>query len=576
MEQWLNATVANVKRKDDAITACCPAHDDSSPSLSVRPGKDRDIVLHCHAGCTPDAVMAALGHAWTELSDNRRADTEYHYRDANGDIAYTVVRKPGKKFLQKRIDRVTGEIVWNLNGVERLLYRLPEVLEALELGERIWIVEGEKDADRLHAEGVTATCNSGGATKFTPSMADYLKGADITIVMDKDDTGRKHADEVKALLAARDATITVVEALTGKDAYDHLANGHTVDQFVIIDAPPVATHSVIVSLDDLIDTPDEPYAWLVPGLIEVGDRIILTGLEGGGKSTLCRQIAAQVSIGVHPFGGDPFDPIRALIVDCENSKRQVRRKADILRKRSGALLDFVFRPDGIDLTVVEHVAWLEQVIKQARPQFVTIGPIYKMAGGDPKDEQTAKAVASAIDSLRVTYGFACLIEAHTPYADSGKSKRPVRPYGASLWSRWPEFGVYISKDGELEHWRGQRDEREWPKKLRRGNEWPWEVEIAAETEMASWDGPTHCMDKVSELLADNPTVEYSGYQLWTTLKALGEGYRRDTVTQAAERLAMNGAVTVRNGPRNARMFGHKSNPSQSHLDHEESWIDGPF
>ena len=38
----------------------CPAHDDRHPSLSVGPGRDEKVLVHCHAGCSQDAVITAL------------------------------------------------------------------------------------------------------------------------------------------------------------------------------------------------------------------------------------------------------------------------------------------------------------------------------------------------------------------------------------------------------------------------------------------------------------------------------------------------------------------------------------
>src|SRR5262249_32630546 len=40
--------------------ACCPAHDDATPSLSVGYGFDGRILFHCHAGCSQQAVLDAL------------------------------------------------------------------------------------------------------------------------------------------------------------------------------------------------------------------------------------------------------------------------------------------------------------------------------------------------------------------------------------------------------------------------------------------------------------------------------------------------------------------------------------
>ena len=46
--------------------ACCPAHEDRTPSLSITPTADR-VLVHCHAGCTPEAIVAALGRTLADL-----------------------------------------------------------------------------------------------------------------------------------------------------------------------------------------------------------------------------------------------------------------------------------------------------------------------------------------------------------------------------------------------------------------------------------------------------------------------------------------------------------------------------
>jgi hypothetical protein len=74
------------------------------------------------------------------------------------------------------------------------------------------------------------------------------------------------------------------------------------------------------------------------------------------------------------------------------------------------------------------------------------------------------------------------MEAHSPLGVNG-GKRPERPYGASLWLRWPEFGLYLSPEGYLRHWRGDRDERQWPAAMKRGGEWPF-TSVTKESDLA--------------------------------------------------------------------------------------------
>ena len=52
----------------------CPAHDDQHASLSISCGEDGRALLHCFAGCTPEAIVGKLGLKMTDLfPDNGRA-----------------------------------------------------------------------------------------------------------------------------------------------------------------------------------------------------------------------------------------------------------------------------------------------------------------------------------------------------------------------------------------------------------------------------------------------------------------------------------------------------------------------
>lgn len=231
-------------------------------------------------------------------------------------------------------------------------------------------------------------------------------------------------------------------------------------------------------LDQFLAIPEPEYDWLIPGLLERGDRVIITGVEGTGKSTLLRQIGVQVAAGIHPFTLEEMAPKRVLLIDVENPERLVRRALRPLRISAGDhLLPGFFIPitwsEGIDLRQADDVQRLANVIAELGVDLLITGPSYKMASGDPTAEETAKTVAVALDRLRTEFDFSLILEAHQPYAASGTTKRAERPYGASLWSRWPEFGLHIAPEGELRHWRGDRDQRDWPKALQRGGKWPW-------------------------------------------------------------------------------------------------------
>lgn len=231
---------------DGQKSARCPGHDDREPSLSIT-SRDGKALLHCHAGCPLEDVLVALELAPGALFDEprkaadrsavRRIVATFGYADEDGKLLFEVVRFAPKDFRQRRPDG-RGGWTWRLGDVRRVLYRLPELLAAVAAGRVVWIVEGEKDADALRAlPGMVATCSPAGAGKWRPAYAETLRGADVVVVADKDDAGRKHAEQVVGSLLEVAHSIEVRQAGHGKDAADHLAGGGHSWDFELVAQP---------------------------------------------------------------------------------------------------------------------------------------------------------------------------------------------------------------------------------------------------------------------------------------------------------------------------------------------------
>jgi hypothetical protein len=201
--------------------------------------KDGRARFYCFASCDYRAIMQALGVAPSNNGngDHRQEpEATYNYRDRDGKLLYQVVRFPGKDFKQRRPDGKGGWI-WNLKGVKPTLYRLPETQAAVQKGEPVFIPEGERDVDKLVRLGLVATTNSGGAGKWDARYADYLAGADVVILPDNDEPGRKHADQVGCSLQGKAKSIKVVElpGLPDKgDVSDWFAKGGTKEKLFAI------------------------------------------------------------------------------------------------------------------------------------------------------------------------------------------------------------------------------------------------------------------------------------------------------------------------------------------------------
>ena len=119
---------ATVRRVHGGWQVSCPAHEDRTPSLSVKAGRDGRVLLHCHAGCETADVLAADGLELVDLFEDRRDGpveaAAYDYVDEQGDLLFQVVRFHPKGFKQRR-PGARGGWVWNLRGTRRVLYRLP-------------------------------------------------------------------------------------------------------------------------------------------------------------------------------------------------------------------------------------------------------------------------------------------------------------------------------------------------------------------------------------------------------------------------------------------------------------------
>lgn len=247
----------NVKRSGGYHTATCPCHDDRQNSLSIKQQDDGKISIQCYAGCDIGGVLAAVGLTWDDLYPESRNSNgggfnvvaEYDYTDAAGSLVFQVVRLSPKSFRQRRPDPTApGGWLWKLDGVTRPLYRLPRVLAAIETNKKIFLVEGEKDVHTLESLGVTATTNAGGASKWHRQYTDTLRPAQLIILPDNDDAGRKHAARVQADLPH--ALILELPGLGPKqDVTDWVRAGGTREDLIRLvrtalaarDAAPVAT-----------------------------------------------------------------------------------------------------------------------------------------------------------------------------------------------------------------------------------------------------------------------------------------------------------------------------------------------
>lgn len=213
-----------------------------------------------------EAAFQALKAAGRKRGEHGKIVATYDYLDEQENLLFQVVRFNPKGFAQRR-KAPDGSWIWGLTeggyrknqganwviadpgerveatfpGTRMVLYRLPQVLKAIRSKTLVFVPEGEKDSDRLVAEGLVATNNPGGANKWDASdtwergYSESLRGANVVVLHDNDNAGIQHAQRVAAAIdgyAERWTLLSLPDQRQGEDVSDWLDNGFTARHLV--------------------------------------------------------------------------------------------------------------------------------------------------------------------------------------------------------------------------------------------------------------------------------------------------------------------------------------------------------
>lgn len=372
---------AAAARRGSGLTHCL-THVDTTPSLNV---SDRDgrTLVHCHGGCDQDTVLGALSERglWNgaePAASPTRVVARYSYTDEAGALLYELERLEPKRFRVRRPDG-KGGWVYGLGDAPRVLYRLPELRYVAKAGWRVYVVEGEKDADALTALGLRATTAPFGAGKWRDEYADALTGAEVVAIADKDGPGRAHAHAAARSCSRTARSIRVLE-LPGdmvKDAADWISAGGTRSELEAL-ADATAPWSAAPGEPSPAAIPDGARAVVASSvkrerveyldaerMIPLRASTVLAGPPGLGKSQWTAQLAAR-------------NPGVTLIATAEDSLAAVVRPR---LEAAGADLErvhfVVMRRDGSDegIDLPDDVAELDRLVQESGASLVVIDPL---------------------------------------------------------------------------------------------------------------------------------------------------------------------------------------------------------
>lgn len=287
LEKILAATSdgPQIQQPDGSWMVCCKAHGDTEPSLHVTEDHQGTVGITCYTGCDWKKICHAMAMTQDELffdygqrnrtsrnhngsgsgsgstssscqssfkkKKKNRLPNEfiaatYDYRDSDGVLVYQAVRyenPEGKKRFSQRRPNPEQKGMWidSVKGVNRVLYRLPELIQA-DKSLPVFIVEGEKKVEALRNWGYTATCNVGGAGKWLQSYVTYFRGRDVVLMADNDppneitgkSTGREHVKKIGSQLNGNAKSVRFLDLpnLPPKgDIVDWIADGGTKERF---------------------------------------------------------------------------------------------------------------------------------------------------------------------------------------------------------------------------------------------------------------------------------------------------------------------------------------------------------
>lgn len=544
-----------VRKDGSGWMARCPCRDDDkNPSLHVAEGDDGRVLVTCHRGspCSVEEICRAVHLEVKDLMPPPQPKAPrltlvktYDYYDQTGTLLFQKQRftdENGKKTFRQRKPDGRGGWTYSLGDTPKVLYRLPQVMLAKAEGKFIWVCEGEKDADAVTALGEVATTMPNGAGSWSKIHTEALKGAEVGVIADNDTAGLEHAVDVYRQLTAAGCTVNIYRPPDGvKDVADLLGLGKELGNLLDVNPDEVAVveeeadpfdevvakinklaenkrftpqqkltraldvidrahfgeevfedKGTLVDWQDFLDEDvNDDYDWLIPGVLERQERVIIVAAEGVGKTMLARQVAICSAAGIHPFTRSRMQPIRTLTIDLENPARIIRRtsakimaQARDFRRVDKVDAHLLIKPAGLDLLSSKDRVLVEDVVDRIQPDLICIGPLYKafVDPGGRTSESVAIEVAKYLDTIRTNYNCALWMEHHAPLG-STMGGRDLRPFGSAVWSRWPEFGLALEPDPTAEerytyivkNFRGERDVRNWPTKMQRDTVFPFKV-----------------------------------------------------------------------------------------------------
>lgn len=429
-ERWLEQGLAWKDGPGGTASAQAPGHSAADRSVTFRQIAGQ-VLMNSHAD-DKQAVLDAVGLTMRDLFDDTTG-TRYTYRDGRT-VHRTYDDRGRKKFRQSG----------NTGG--RDLYRV-ERIDQVVTGTTVYVVEGEKDVHAVEAVGGVAVCSAMGAGKAHLSDWSPLTGHTVVIVADDDEPGRRHAMQVHELVEPIATGVAVMVARVGKDAADHIAAGHGLDEFEPVDLAGKAGRRLKITRGS--DVKMQRVRWVMEDWIPAGSLTLLAGREGLGKSTLAAQICAQITTG--SLEGELHGmPRNVLYIHSEDSREFTVAPR---LKAAGADMDRVLfvdvetaQTDSGTVILPLDLGSLEKVIVQHQVAFVVLDAATSSMSSElsGKDDRAVRSYLEPLAQLAARQGCVVFGLCHFGKRDGTDTGKLI--LGSIAWSQVARSVLSVAKE----------------------------------------------------------------------------------------------------------------------------------
>jgi len=437
------------------FTVHCPAHDDQTPSLSIGQADHGGVMVHCHTGCTPEAIVDALGLTMGDLFTDDESFPSTNGTPAPTNAVAPIAGEAVERLVAAMTDQAIGYLEKERAIKDSVVYAYKLGLEGDGHQRRVtipiadsdgqWVnirrwlppasrnedqakilswasgygttrlypiqqlqhdalilCEGEMDALALISHDIQAITTTGGANTFNAALAASFKGKTVAILMDHDDEGRKGAVRREELLTEAGAKVSTIYWPTDRadkwDVTDEIVERGV--HAVLGKAWEVLTAPAASPLKRLSDVVPEEIEWLWYPRIPYGHITMLEGDPGEGKSFLTQALATATTLG-HGLPTllerETLPPGNALFFSAEDhlpSIVQPRLSA------MGADLDRVFFWDDLLQLDDEGLTVIRSTAIETAARLIIIDPIVAYLPSD-LDMHKANEVRGVLKKLAV-------------------------------------------------------------------------------------------------------------------------------------------------------------------------------